>query len=131
MDSDNEDDDNVMLAGVRENQHSTAQRRRYSSLTVNNRLDLRMIRDHAISLLDTLHVIQLFLLIVGSALAIAKRYGNTRAVLKITKLLRLVLGIIAMCENELDIFVDVEVGITGLRLDELPPLPVFPKKSQD
>ena len=131
MDSDNEDDDNVMLAGVRENQHSTAPRRRYSSLTVNNRLDLRMIRDHAISLLDTLHVIQLFLLIVGSALAIAKRYGNTRAVLKITKLLRLVLGIIAMCENELDIFVDVEVGITGLRLDELPPLPVFPKKSQD
>ena len=131
MDSDNEDDDNVMLADVRDNQNSTAPRRKYSSLIVNNRLDLKMIRDHAISSLDTLHVIQLFLLIVGSALAIAKRYGNTRSVLKITKLLWLVLGTIAMCENELDILIDVEVGITGLWLDELPPLPVFPKKLQD
>ena len=73
-------------------------------------------------MLDILHVVELFLLLVGGILDLAKHVVNTSALLKLAKLLKLLLGVIALCEFELGILVKILMNLQTVTLDELPPL---------
>ena len=68
-----------------------------------------IIRDHAVILSDTLHVVDLLLVLQGGAYALAKCMMNATAVVKLAKLSRLVLDFTALCENTLDILVEAEI----------------------
>ena len=125
------DDDDKVLAGIRLNRNCTSPRRRYTSTTVYDRLDLDLIRDHVFSLLDILHVVELFLLVVGSLLDLAKRVGYNSALLKLAKLLKLFLAFIALWEFEMDILVESEIDLQTVTLDENPPLLILPKNIEE
>ena len=55
---------------------------------------------HAASLVDTLHAVEVFLVLVCSKFALAKRMINTTDVVKLAKVIWLVLDLIGLWENE-------------------------------
>ena len=61
-----------------------------------------------------MHVFALLLVLVGSTYALTKHIMNITAVVKLTKLLRLLLGLIALCENVVDILVEAEIDLRPL-----------------
>ena len=67
------DDDIEFTGRVRRAQNRTSQRCRYLSTSVHEAIDLRRIRYHAQRLLDVLTTVELFLLMAGVALSVAKR----------------------------------------------------------
>ena len=77
-------DDNTdeVLADIRLHRNSTSPHCRYTSTTVHNILGLDLIRGLVSSLLDIIHVVDLFLLLVDSPLEFAKRLDNTSDLIK-------------------------------------------------
>ena len=43
---------------------------------------------------------------------------NTNTVVKLVKLIRLVVGLTALCENSVDILVEAEIDLREIQLDE-------------
>ena len=97
------DDDIEFTGQFRQPQNCTPSHCRYLSTTVHEAMDLRKIRDHAQGLLDVLTNVELFLLMAGVLLSIAKKIGNLMLLRKLVHLLKIVLSFIALYEKELDI----------------------------
>ena len=57
------DDDIELTGGIRRPHNCTSPRRRYLSTSVNDSIDTRTIRDHAVRLIDVFHTVELFLVI--------------------------------------------------------------------
>ena len=123
----NNADDIELTGGVRRPQNRTSPQRRYLSTNVHDRIYLKSIRDHASRLLDVLHTVELFLVIAGVTLSIAKKIGNIVALKKLVHLLKLILAFIALCEDELDVLSEIETDHLAIRTVESPPLAVFPR----
>ena len=122
-----DDDDIELTGGIRSTQNRTSPRRRYLSTTVHDSIMLRAIREQASRLLDVLHNVELFLVIAGVALSVAKKVGNVDALKKLVHLLKLILAFVALCEGELDVMSEVEIDHMAIRTAECPPLVVYTK----
>ena len=73
-------------------------------------------------MLDVLTTVELFLLMAGVALSVAKKIGNLRVLRKLVHLLKLILSFIALCENELSMMSEADVDLCAIRTDEFQPL---------
>ena len=122
------DDDDIKFTGqFRQPQNRTPSRRRYLSTTVHEAMDLRKIRCHSQGLLDVLTNVELFLLMAGVLLSIAKKIGNLMLLRKLVHLLKVVLSFITLCEKELDLISEAEIDLCAICTAELQPLVIYPK----
>ena len=124
---DDGDDDDYTIIGVRRSRHYTSFARRHASLTVDESLDLRELEEVAESALSVSHAIQL---LVTTTLALIARLRSSVPCDVLSKTCRVLLALLTLCENELDVLTQVEVGIRALRLEDRPPLTIHPIKNR-
>ena len=120
-------DEDYDIIGVRHTQHNTTFARRDTAISVNESIELRElveVADTVISLQSTIHTLSTI------TLTLAARLRNSPIINVIIKLYRVILALLALCENELDVLTQVEVDIRALRPEDRPPLVLHPIKNR-
>ena len=125
--TDSDEDDDYEIIGVRRTQHNTSFARRYSSLSVNESIKLRELEEAAETVLSFQHVIHILSTIT---LTLATRLRAYTSIDIIVEVYRIILALLALCDNEMNVLTEVEVDIRALRSEDRPPLVLHPPKNR-
>ena len=119
-----DDDDDYEIISVRQITRNTSIYCCHTSLKVNDIVDLTELEEAAKNIISVDHILHL-LVTLNHTLTAWLRTSNISRV--ISKTCRIVLVLLALCENELDVITHVEVDIRAFRPEDHPPLPHSPK----
>ena len=118
------------IIGVRQIIRATSLARRHAALTVHEQIDLRALLEVAEITTSLMHVIEHLIILLSASLALAKRENNRPIVSATSNALKVSLGMIELCQNELDMLVELEVDIRALRTEQGPPLILQPHRNR-
>ena len=123
---DHDDDNDYEIIGVRKIAHNTSIYRRHTLLMVNDIIDLTELEEAAENII-TVH--QILHLLINFTLTLTARLRTSNIATVLSKTCRIMLALLALCENELDVLTQVENDIHTLRPEDQPPLPLSPQKN--
>ena len=127
MPDDHDDDDDYKIIGVRQITCNTSIYRCHALLTVNDFIDLTELEEEAENIISVHHILHL---LVNLTLTLTAQPRTSTIATVLSKTCRIILALLALCENELDVLTQIEVDIRMLRPEDHPPLPLSLKKNR-
>ena len=118
------------IIGVRQISCVTSLARRHAVLTVHEQNDLRALLEVTEITTSLMHVVENLIILLLTSLALAKRENNQTIISATSKALKVSLGLIELCNNELDMLVEAEIDIRALHLEQGPPLILHPHRNR-
>ena len=126
LDRDRGDD----IIGVQEINCATSLARRHAALTVHEQIDLRALLEVAEITISLMHVIEHLIILLSTSLALAKRENDRPIISATSNALKVSLGLLEICNNELDMLVEAEIDICALLPEQGPPLILHPHRNR-
>ena len=118
------------IIGVRQSRHKTSLARRHAALTTHEQIDLRSLHKTAEIVISLIHVVEHLIILLSASLSLAKTQNDKRVISVTSNALEVSLGMLELCQNELDMLVEVEVDICALRPEHRPPLIIQPHRNR-
>ena len=124
---DHDYDDDYEIIGVRHITPNTSIYRCHTSLTVKDAIDLIELEEAAENIISVDHILHL---LVTLTLTLTARLSTSNITIVLSKTFRIILALLALCDNEIDVLTQVEVNIRVLRPEDHPPLLHSTKKNR-